>query len=82
MVNWLQQKKAVQVKNVLYKNIKGTSASEVAIKFDCSEAYPCEEIVLQNIDLKLEGKEADIVPKASCSNVESFDIGTVSPLCA
>ncbi|KAK8554267.1 hypothetical protein V6N12_031233 [Hibiscus sabdariffa] len=38
---------AVQVKNVVYTNIKGTSASEVAIKFDCSKTHPCQGILLQ-----------------------------------
>ncbi|XP_043815808.1 polygalacturonase-like [Manihot esculenta] len=43
-----EQKSAVKVKNVMYKNIKGTSATEVAIKFDCSKAYPCQDILLQH----------------------------------
>ncbi|XP_024190948.1 polygalacturonase isoform X2 [Rosa chinensis] len=73
-----EQKSAVQVQNVLYKNIKGTSASDVAIKFDCSKNFPCQGIVLQ--DIKLEhggGKTA----KALCNNINFTSIGVVSPLC-
>ncbi|XP_061373718.1 polygalacturonase-like [Gastrolobium bilobum] len=72
-----KQKSAVQIRNVLYKNIIGTSASNVAVKFDCSQNFPCEEIVLQNIDLQCEGAEAE----ASCNNVELSYIGHVSPRC-
>uniref|UniRef100_A0A6N2N5N7 Cellulose synthase n=1 Tax=Salix viminalis TaxID=40686 RepID=A0A6N2N5N7_SALVM len=50
-----EKKSAVQVKNVVYKNIKGTSASEVAVKFDCSKTYPCQGILLQNVNLHREG---------------------------
>ncbi|KAJ1429954.1 Pectin lyase fold/virulence factor [Sesbania bispinosa] len=74
-----QQKSAVQIKNVLYQNITGTSASDVAVKFDCSENFPCEEIVLQNIDIQCE--EGDDDAKASCNNVELSYLGHVSPRC-
>ncbi|PON32485.1 Glycoside hydrolase [Parasponia andersonii] len=77
-----KQQKAVQVKNVLYKSISGTSASQVAIKFDCSSTFPCQGIVLQDIDLKLQGKEGEQEEaKAVCSNVKVSNIGTVSPQC-
>ncbi|GAV57296.1 Glyco_hydro_28 domain-containing protein [Cephalotus follicularis] len=72
-----EQSSAVQVKNVVYKNIKGTSASDVAIKFDCSDTYPCQGIVLQNIDLKL----GDGTAKAECNNVKLTETGNVSPHC-
>ncbi|KAK1397510.1 Endo-polygalacturonidase [Heracleum sosnowskyi] len=73
-----QQKSAVQVKNVVYENIKGTSATDVAINFDCSEKHPCQDIVLK--DIKLTGKDGDKV-KAVCNNVEVEESGTVSPRC-
>ncbi|KDP26041.1 hypothetical protein JCGZ_21074 [Jatropha curcas] len=72
------QKSAVQVKNVVYRNIKGTSASNVAIKFDCSKSYPCQGILLEDVILKREGDEA---AKASCSNVKLTEKGVVSPNC-
>ncbi|XP_037497014.1 polygalacturonase [Jatropha curcas] len=73
-----EQKSAVQVKNVVYRNIKGTSASNVAIKFDCSKSYPCQGILLEDVILKREGDEA---AKASCSNVKLTEKGVVSPNC-
>ncbi|KAG6638402.1 hypothetical protein CIPAW_10G032400 [Carya illinoinensis] len=72
------QDSAVQVENVIYENIQGTSASDVAIKFDCSESFPCRGVLLQNINLEGSGgNEAE----ALCRNVEWADIGTVSPRC-
>lgn len=47
----LLQKSAVEVSNILYKNIKGTSASDIAIDFECSKSVPCHDIVLQDINL-------------------------------
>ncbi|KAK1399957.1 hypothetical protein POM88_009820 [Heracleum sosnowskyi] len=42
VVTTVSQKSAVLVKNVVYQNITGTSATDVAIKFDCSQSHPCE----------------------------------------
>lgn len=77
--NHNQQISAVQVKDVLYQNIKGTSTSDVAIKFDCSKSFGCEGIVLRDVDLRR--KQGDRVAEAFCNNVEITDIGDVSPLC-
>ncbi|KAM4079553.1 hypothetical protein ACB094_09G124600 [Castanea mollissima] len=72
------QKSAVQVKNVLYQNIYGTSASDVAIEFNCSNSFPCQKILLQSINLEAEkGKKTE----ALCNNVKSTDTGIVSPHC-
>ncbi|OIW05217.1 hypothetical protein TanjilG_14770 [Lupinus angustifolius] len=73
-----KQKSAVQIKNVLYQNISGTSASDVAVKFDCSESFPCKEIIMQNIDLQ--GEEGKYV-EASCNNVQLSYLGDVNPSC-
>ncbi|KAJ9558224.1 hypothetical protein OSB04_012838 [Centaurea solstitialis] len=74
-----EQDSAVQMQNVVYRNIIGTSNSEVAIKFDCSKTFPCQAIVLENIVLNREGVEGDM--KASCSNVILATRGKVTPSC-
>ncbi|KAH9774534.1 polygalacturonase QRT2 [Citrus sinensis] len=74
-----EQASAVQVSNVVYQNIKGTSASEVAIKLDCSNQFPCRGLVLQDVILRLE--EEDDVAKASCSNVRLSPPGNFLPRC-
>ncbi|VYS60694.1 unnamed protein product [Arabidopsis thaliana] len=68
------QESAVQVKNVVYKNISGTSATDVAITLNCSEKYPCQGIVLENVKIK--------GGTASCKNANVKNQGTVSPKCS
>ncbi|KAI3471594.1 hypothetical protein Pfo_028244 [Paulownia fortunei] len=66
---------AVQVKNVVYQNIKGTSASDVAINFDCREpSMPGNSVA--NVNL-VGGNGAN--SKAVCNNVKFLNSGTASP---
>jgi galacturan 1,4-alpha-galacturonidase len=46
------QTSAVQVGNISFINILGTSATEETIKFACSDASPCEGLYLENIFLQ------------------------------
>ncbi|CAH9062793.1 unnamed protein product [Cuscuta europaea] len=75
------KKSNVEVKNVVYENISGTSATEMAIDFDCDKRHSCRGIVLRDVNLKREGGgEA----KATCRNVHfNNDIANdnVSPQC-
>ncbi|XP_021890788.1 polygalacturonase QRT2-like [Carica papaya] len=73
-----QQASAVKVSNVLYRNIKGTSASKVAINFDCSETVPCQGILLQDVAIASKHEEPT---KASCANVILDTRGDVFPYC-
>ncbi|KAI3899739.1 hypothetical protein MKW92_001465 [Papaver armeniacum] len=75
-----EQESAVQISDIIYKNITGTSASEVAVYFDCSKKYPCQDIVLQ--DIKLVRDEDGKAAKASCKNVKLTQVGKVSPGCS
>ncbi|CAH8389937.1 unnamed protein product [Eruca vesicaria subsp. sativa] len=68
-----EQKSAVQVKDVVYRNISGTSASDMAITLNCSKNYPCQGIVLDKVNIK--------GGKGSCSNANVMDKGTVFPQC-
>ncbi|KAL5976939.1 hypothetical protein ACLOJK_021276 [Asimina triloba] len=71
-----EQKSAVEISNVVYKNIEGTSASKVAVEFDCSESIPCKEIVLEDINLVGAGGEDT---ESSCKNVQGTAQGKVYP---
>ncbi|CAN6237021.1 unnamed protein product [Urochloa humidicola] len=69
---------AVQVSNVAYRNISGTSRRAEAIKFACSDAVPCTGIVLTDIDLRRsddDGGEVETV----CNCAVGFDYGCVRP---
>ncbi|XP_057967154.1 probable polygalacturonase At1g80170 [Malania oleifera] len=45
------QTAAVKVSDIFFKNIRGTSATEKAIVFSCSDTVPCERINLENVML-------------------------------
>lgn len=70
------QQSAVEVSNVVYKSITGTSASEVALTFHCSKNFPCHDIVLQDINLVGNGGEPTT---GSCKNIKGISAGTVYP---
>ncbi|XP_055808275.1 polygalacturonase-2-like [Solanum dulcamara] len=70
-----EQYSTVQVKNVLYENIKGSSATNMAIKFDCSKNFPCEGIIMKNINL-VGGKGTS---KSICKNIQFDNVEDVSP---
>ncbi|KAA0048359.1 polygalacturonase-like [Cucumis melo var. makuwa] len=73
-----EQNSAVKVSNVVYKNIRGTSASDDAIKFDCSKSFPCQEISLLGVHIVGQGNE---VATASCENVRLKNRWKVYPQC-
>ncbi|KAK7258189.1 hypothetical protein RIF29_32704 [Crotalaria pallida] len=75
-----EQKSGVQLSKVLYQNIRGTSASEVAIKFDCSRTVPCREIYVQDVILEPEGGSGGTI--ATCENVRYVNRGKFFPQCS
>ncbi|XP_060171406.1 polygalacturonase-like [Lycium barbarum] len=58
------QGSGVKISDVTYQDIHGTSATEVAVKLDCSKTNPCTGITLE--DVKLSYKDGSA--KASCVN--------------
>ncbi|XP_020242749.1 polygalacturonase-like [Asparagus officinalis] len=74
-----EQHRAVAISKVLFKNIKGTSASKVSVKLDCSKSVGCKKIMLQ--DINLVGEDGDST-ESCCKNVRWSKRGTVvPPLC-
>ncbi|XP_078427522.1 polygalacturonase-like [Wolffia australiana] len=71
-----QQNSAVAVSGVTYQNIKGTSATPVAIDFDCSRSVPCKGITVQNVNIVTKSGAA---AKSFCRNVELTKYGAVVP---
>ena len=66
------QPDGLQVQNITYTNIRGTSATPTAVKFDCSENQPCSGISMSGIDLKsTSGEDAE----SECTNAH----GSASP---
>uniref|UniRef100_A0A251SRU4 Putative glycoside hydrolase, family 28, Pectin lyase fold/virulence factor n=1 Tax=Helianthus annuus TaxID=4232 RepID=A0A251SRU4_HELAN len=69
--------KAVQVSDVTYTNIYGSSASKFGIVFNCSEIYKCTNIVVNNVhitgDADLDTGGEDL---AYCKNVQGEFVDT------
>ncbi|XP_047086286.1 polygalacturonase-like [Lolium rigidum] len=72
------QESAVEVSNVVFKNIRGTTISKDAIKLSCSKNLPCSGIALEDIDLKLQGGKGDT--ESTCQNAKWRKSGNVVPL--
>ena len=69
------QASGIKISNVSYKDIHGTSATRVAVRFDCSSKYPCRGIRLEDVRLTYKNQE----PEASCNNAGGTALGTVQP---
>ncbi|GMN43713.1 hypothetical protein TIFTF001_012920 [Ficus carica] len=69
------QVSGIKISDVVYQGIRGTSATPVAIKFDCSAANPCTGIKLQDVNLNCLNQAAE----SSCTNVNGKAFGIVQP---
>ncbi|KAJ1395448.1 Pectin lyase fold/virulence factor [Sesbania bispinosa] len=69
------QVSGVKISNVMYEDIHGTSATEVAVKLNCSPENPCTGISLEDVVLTYENKQAE----ASCSHAGGITSGVVQP---
>ena len=74
-INEIIQASGVKISDVTYQDIHGTSATEVAVKFDCSSKNPCSGIKLEDVNLTYNNQNAE----ASCENVGGTTEGIVRP---
>ncbi|XP_044466914.1 polygalacturonase-like isoform X1 [Mangifera indica] len=65
----------VKISDVTYQDIHGSSATAVAVKFDCSSEYPCSRIRMENVKLTYNNQ----VASASCSHADGTSSGLVQP---
>uniref|UniRef100_A0A9I9EAF9 Exopolygalacturonase-like n=1 Tax=Cucumis melo TaxID=3656 RepID=A0A9I9EAF9_CUCME len=71
----------IKISKVSFKNIRGTSATPVAVKLVCSQSNPCEGVEVADIDLTYSGSEGPI--KSQCANVKPVISGKQNPpICA
>lgn len=42
---------AVNIENISFVNIRGTSATKEAIKFACSDVSPCEGVYMEDVEI-------------------------------
>ncbi|KAF9612183.1 hypothetical protein IFM89_038441 [Coptis chinensis] len=69
------QESGVKISQVTYRNIQGSSATPVAVNFDCSRTNPCQGITLQTVKLTYQNN----VAKSSCLNADGQTRGSVLP---
>ncbi|XP_054779486.1 polygalacturonase-like [Prosopis cineraria] len=74
-INCPGQASGIKIGDVKYKNIPGTSASEVAVKFDCSSKHPCYSLRMEDVNLTYKEQEA----QALCNNAAGTASAWVRP---
>ncbi|CAN1320870.1 Probable polygalacturonase At1g80170 [Linum perenne] len=74
-VSCQNQTEAVEISQIMYRNITGTSKSSKAMKFACSDTVPCSNIILMNVSL--EGQDGTV--ETYCNSAEGIAYGTVRP---
>ncbi|CAL5369954.1 unnamed protein product [Camellia sinensis] len=71
------QKSAVQISNIRYSYIYGTSEEDTAIHFACSETIPCKDIYMN--DIYLQSTQLCKETTSLCQNVAGRKNGPVLP---
>ncbi|KAF3451086.1 hypothetical protein FNV43_RR07175 [Rhamnella rubrinervis] len=69
------QVSGVKISDVTYQDIHGTSATPVAVKFDCSSKFPCTRIQMEDVKLTYKNQPA----QSSCSHAAGSASGFVQP---
>lgn len=67
----------VQIKDVLFRNVYGTSRSEIAVNLKCSKSNPCMNVAMQNINLRYNQRRGKEVMR--CLNVKGHSFGPLNP---
>ncbi|RWR94200.1 Glycoside hydrolase [Cinnamomum micranthum f. kanehirae] len=67
----------VKLSNIVYKNIRGTSFTKLAVNVMCSEDYPCEDVHMSDIDLAYQNPE--MTTASMCSNIKVITTGKQNP---
>lgn len=65
----------MKISDITYEDIHGSSATEVAVKFDCSSKHPCENIKLDNVKLTYKNQPSI----SSCTYADGSTNGLIEP---
>ncbi|KAK8961475.1 hypothetical protein KSP40_PGU019279 [Platanthera guangdongensis] len=69
----------IRISGVVFEDVHGSSATEVAVELNCSDSNPCRDVWLSNINLSSAGDQSPAT--MSCSNVYGGSHDVVSPPC-
>ncbi|KAM7503726.1 hypothetical protein LguiB_002630 [Lonicera macranthoides] len=67
----------VKISKVSFKNIRGTSGMQLAVKIVCSQGIPCDVVDVADINLTYNGKEGPAI--SQCANVKLIFTGIMNP---
>ncbi|EHA8592464.1 Polygalacturonase [Cocos nucifera] len=73
--NCPNESSGIKISQVKFDDVQGSSATPVAVKFDCSRSNPCTGIELKDIKLRYQNKRA----QAFCKNARGTAMGIVEP---
>ncbi|KAK7349520.1 hypothetical protein VNO77_06954 [Canavalia gladiata] len=73
-----QESSRVQIRNVTYRNIRGSGSTDVAVSLKCSKLKPCERIHLEDINLWGYGRIRRTL-RNECANVNGASYGKQIP---
>lgn len=71
------QREAVEVSNISFIDIHGSSTRKVPIQLECSESVACTDIVLDDVQLTSEDRQEEV--SSSCINAHGVSKNVVSP---
>ncbi|WMV15175.1 hypothetical protein MTR67_008560 [Solanum verrucosum] len=69
------QGSGIKISDVTYQDIRGTSATKIAVKLDCSITNPCSGIILEDLNLSYQNQQTE----ASCVNARGRVSGLQKP---
>ncbi|KAK1382182.1 Polygalacturonase [Heracleum sosnowskyi] len=69
------QNSGVKISDISYEDIHGSSATKIAVQFDCSKKNPCSRIKLDNVKLTYGNQPS----RASCDNAGGTASGEIVP---
>nr|CAN79473.1 hypothetical protein VITISV_023355 [Vitis vinifera] len=67
----------IKLSNVSFRNIRGTTSTQVAVKLVCSQGVPCQDVKLGDINLKYSGNEGPAM--SQCKNIKPNLLGNQLP---
>ncbi|WOL11252.1 polygalacturonase-like [Canna indica] len=69
------QSSGIKISQVKFANVRGSSATQVAVKLDCSPSNPCSGIQLRDINLSYQKKQS----LSYCKNAKGSSSGVMNP---
>ncbi|KAJ8458170.1 hypothetical protein OPV22_031096 [Ensete ventricosum] len=74
-INCPGQSSGIKISQVNFHDVRGSSATQVAVKLDCSPSNPCTEVSLKDIKLTYRNKQS----QSYCRNVKGTSSGVMNP---